>query len=273
MRNPMPFLREYPRVTAQALRAAKGTGDHQLLADAARMRRDALLDRIGVQVRPQLFGRPIACSNVRSLAFAFQDVVLSGHYAVDLGIPGPRIIDCGANIGLSVLYFHHRYPGARITAFEPAPGAFQNLKHNTAGIDHLRLECAAVGGRDSKMEMWIEDDSMHAGAYHREGVTQRAMVPVKRLSPYIDQPVDLLKLDVEGAESDVLHELEASRALGNVKAMVVEFHHNLGPPHLGAVLSLLERAGFGYQLATQPNSPIKPVDDFEDIHIYARRLS
>ena len=45
-------------------------------------------------------------------------------------MPTPRILDCGANIGLATLYFKLLYPGACITCFEPGAEAFRVLEAN-----------------------------------------------------------------------------------------------------------------------------------------------
>ena len=44
--------------------------------------------------------------------------------------PSPRILDCGANVGLASLFFKRRYPAARITAFEADPALFAILDAN-----------------------------------------------------------------------------------------------------------------------------------------------
>src|ERR1035441_6582175 len=78
----------------------------------------------------------------------------------------------------------------------------------------------------------------------------KTMVRTVRLSDYITEDVDLLKLDVEGSEMAILEDLMAAGKLERVRQIIGEYHHHVKPDEdrLGEFLSLLERAGFGYHL-------------------------
>lgn len=58
------------------------------------------------------------------------EIFLKRVYEVELSAPAPFIIDCGSNIGLSVLYFKGQYADAEIVAFEPDARAFAKLQAN-----------------------------------------------------------------------------------------------------------------------------------------------
>jgi hypothetical protein len=62
--------------------------------------------------------------------------------------------------------------------------------------------------------------------------------------------VDLLKLDIEGAEQDVLEELSMRGALARIRRLIVEYHHRLRSPasELSRFLTILESHGFTYKL-------------------------
>jgi hypothetical protein len=79
-----------------------------------------------------------------------------------------------------------------------------------------------------------------------------------RLSDFIDREVDLLKLDVEGAERFVLTDLDATGKLRSIKNIVMEYHHHLGPNNddFSETLRLLEQNGFGYQIAADLKRPL-----------------
>jgi hypothetical protein len=81
--------------------------------------------------------------------FIFYEVLAFGAYALPTEIvpEGIRtIVDCGANIGMTSLYFSQRYPNSRIFAIEPEPTNFKLLKQNTAAVDRIvPLEAAIVG--------------------------------------------------------------------------------------------------------------------------------
>ena len=70
------------------------------------------------------------------------------------------------------------------------------------------------------------------------------LVKVDKLSNYIKQKVDLLKIDIEGAEIDVLTDLFRSKKLNLVENMIIEYHHHIDPKidNLSRLLYLLENA-------------------------------
>jgi FkbM family methyltransferase len=93
----------------------------------------------------------------------------------------PLIVDCGANIGASVLWLATRYPKAHIVAIEPAPQNFALLQKNTAGLDgdHRLAGIAAEDGqaflKDRGGEMGFQTISSAEGA-------SVPMLPVKMIS-------------------------------------------------------------------------------------------
>lgn len=81
-----------------------------------------------------------------------------------------------------------------------------------------------------------------------------------------------MKLDIEGAEADVLRELADSGRIRRIEQMAIEYHHHIiaGEDRLASTLSLLERCGFGYGLGAKLARPFER-GRFQDIMIYAYR--
>jgi FkbM family methyltransferase len=173
------------------------------------------------------FANPEEYHLVKREIFAFD------AYAVDLESDQPVIIDVGAHIGLASLYFLHNYPLAQITAIEPHPENFKLLEQN---IWENRLENQVavknVGLSDQSQPegtlhsdtqfAWWSTASLHAGAWTGNQNTKELSVQLITLNDLVSQPVDLLKLDIEGAEQRVL--MAATEALKFVKHLVFEFH-------------------------------------------------
>ncbi len=92
------------------------------------------------------------------------------------------------------------------------------------------------------------------------------------LSEYIDGPVDLLKLDIEGSEFDVMQELAARGKIAHIARMIIEYHHRIGneSSRLASFLELLEDAGFEYYIDARLD-PLATESDFQNIHIGAHR--
>jgi FkbM family methyltransferase len=161
----------------------------------------------------------------------------------------PRILDCGANIGLATLYFKKLYPQARVIAFEADPVIHTVLSTNLVrnGAADVETVNAALWTRTGGIEFWCEgaDSGAVAGpASNLRGPTR--LVPSLRLRDVLEKErVDLLKLDIEGAEQAVLADCED--AMANVRAMCLDLHE-FDPLRRSApsVLGLLERAGFAY---------------------------
>ena len=97
-------------------------------------------------------------------------------------------------------------------------------------------------------------------------------VPARRLSEFISSEVDLLKVDIEGAEEIVMTELASSGMLSRVKRLHLEYHHHIedSADKLSQMLKLIEENGFGYQLRTDA-TPWPAERTFQDISIYCYR--
>jgi FkbM family methyltransferase len=116
------------------------------------------------------------------------------------------IVDCGANIGASVLWFTARYPKAHIVAIEPAPQNFIFLARNCAGLN-VDLRQAGIGPVDGTA--WLsgaDDGGMGCRTYASEEglrievISLASILAEKTASRYTPF---LLKVDIEGAEKSL----------------------------------------------------------------------
>jgi hypothetical protein len=99
--------------------------------------------------------------------------------------------------------------------------------------------------------------------------TKKILVPARRLSTFIAGDVDLLKIDVEGAEVKVLTDLHEAGKLRHIKRMHLEYHHHnvATRDNLSTMLSMLEQNGFGYQINAQ-QQPWPKEGAYQNILIY-----
>src|SRR5439155_26204865 len=173
----------------------------------------------------------------------------------------PRILDCGANIGVATLFFKRRYPRARVTAYEADPALFAMLDGNlkTNGAADVETRHAAVWIRSGTVTFTCEgsDSGMIeslAGAVQGES---RSVPSVRLRDVLAEEPVDLLKLDVEGAEDAVLADCEP--VLDRVRAIVLDLHEfDASRRQAPTILERLERHGFTYAVAELVALPWRP---------------
>ena len=215
----------------------------------------------------------------------YKDIFVNRIYDFEAQRPDPLILDCGSNMGMSILYFKHIYPRARIIGFEPDPAIFPYLKENVAlnRLTDVQLHDAAVAGKKGMLRFCsdgLAGSSLeeHLGEEAPDGWV-RYEVPVVRLRDYLDEPVDFLKMNIEGAEWDAVQ--DSQDRLRQVREMVIEYHHLPGLPRtLHKILEVLHREGFEYAvsdfgLATY-GSAAPPVRLYPEArcfrHVYARRM-
>jgi FkbM family methyltransferase len=181
----------------------------------------------------------------------WDDIFIHESLDFDSDVPSPRILDCGANIGLASIYFKHRYPHAKLTAFEADPRLASICRSNLAvngGTEQVEVKEAAVWTAEGMVEFICEGTDSGAIASLGEPIQGPVTsVPAVRLRDWLDEPVDLLKLDIEGAELSVL--ADCRDRLRNVRAMCVEIHEsNAGKRKTGVMFELLTAAGFVFDV-------------------------
>jgi FkbM family methyltransferase len=209
-------------------------------------------------------GTPLSVPDATSYYYARKEIFENEIYKFSAANKTPRIIDCGANIGLSVLYFKKIYPEARITAFEADPKIFSYLKRNVAASGHqdISLIQKAISNRNG--EALFVSEGADAGRLIMEFDTtlDGIRIPCGTLDEVLDGEVDFLKIDIEGAEADVIL---ASNNLHQVKNLFVEYHSfSNRKQKLHDLLEKLAKEGFRYYITTVwcPKVPFLEVNDY-----------
>lgn len=146
------------------------------------------------------------------------------------------IVDLGAHIGLSVLYFKQMYANSRVIAFEPNPYLFEILQENIFenNIQDVILQNKAVSNTSGKIpfyidtsdDMWYSTGGVRKGSWLGVQNTKEISVESVTLSEILNIPVDILKMDIEGLEQRVIE--ETKRELKNVKNICIEYHPTQG---------------------------------------------
>jgi FkbM family methyltransferase len=168
------------------------------------------------------------------------EVLVDDLYEVP-GVDDARVIvDLGSHIGTSIVFFRQRHPGAEIHGFEPDPDSFGRLQANVGALEGVTIDPRAVAGGAGEALLNSSPNSLASSLIARDGGGHTVSVRTVGLDAIIEElaleRIDLLKLDVEGAEYDVL--ANASR-LGTVQAIAGELHPGLVPVPPDAFFALL----------------------------------
>jgi FkbM family methyltransferase len=147
----------------------------------------------------------------------------------------PLIIDCGANIGASPLFFALEFPGARVVAIEPDPENFELLSRNTADFPVMCLH-AAVASKSGRLDLldpgkgeWgYRTASFDAGLPAARKLSVKAVTLDEVLAMHGESAEPfLLKVDIEGAEADLF--AGSTAAIDRFPIVVIELHDWLFP--------------------------------------------
>ena len=184
-------------------------------------------------------------TNAQELLHGFDEIFVQQLYKIELE-PNCYIIDCGANIGLSVIYLKQLLPTATILAFEPDDQNFRLLSRNVSSFkfDNVELRNEAV---------WIENTTI---GFTNEGSmssrldqnnTTNKKIQASRLKDFLNQKVDFLKIDIEGAEYAVIKDVQ--EVLFNVQNLFLEYHGTFNQNNeLVDIFNILSRSGFQFYI-------------------------
>jgi FkbM family methyltransferase len=195
-----------------------------------------------------------------TFTYLFEEIFVQGTYSFQARQPRPLIVDAGSNIGISVIFLKWLYPAARIRAFEPDPRTFALLKENIEinKLDGVTLFNLALSDGPGEAEFRSEHQgSLVASLMSGRSAGAVQKVGTQSLSMYLDEPVDFMKMDIEGAESLCLNDVSRRGLLRGIHEMVIECHHNLPGREtiLTEVLPVLEANGFRYQIQAWTQTP------------------
>jgi FkbM family methyltransferase len=202
----------------------------------------------GVTGGINIYGHQFFFHDAISFYVSHREILLDEIYKFEPRSENPLIIDCGANMGVSILYFARTYPTAKIIAFEPEKEIFDVLQKNvdSYGSHNIELNNKAVWSSETELE-FTTDRGMGGSVTNMYSNQTPIKVQTVRLADYLQQPIDFLKLDIEGAEYPVLKDCEPF--LRNVSHLFVEYHSFINQEQkLEEILEMMKRAGFRYHL-------------------------
>jgi FkbM family methyltransferase len=181
--------------------------------------------RVNVRV-----GRRVVPVRLRAGAgdlFVFFEVLKDECYFVPEALcpaEGVRtVVDCGANVGLASLYFAGRYPEARVFAIEPHPDNFDLLRRNVASQPRIVPVRACVCAEEGR-SVFIGTDRPAWGNrinYDGSGARTRGLSLNSLCREHGLTTIDLLKIDIEGAERELF---SSPGFLDRTRFVIIELH-------------------------------------------------
>lgn len=185
----------------------------------------------------------------------FYEIFWSEMYTIPESVmPAPlNIVDLGANVGFTTIYFALKYPDAKIVSLEPSKMNFVVLQKNTAQHKNVVALNAAIWfeskeiqfleapyAYNSKIAEGETGGSYSIAAYNVSDILQKENM----------ETVDLLKIDIEGAEKDILQ--KNADWLYKVKNIIIEIHE----PYAFADLQR-DLSAYGFTIITPPDKGLK----------------
>jgi len=165
--------------------------------------------------------------------FIRQELAFPCHAAVR------TIVDVGANIGMSALYFANRFPEARVLALEPEPSNFALMARNVSQCSRILPIHAALAAEDGTLEVidpglgkwgfrtWAAEPARAAAPVRSAAISVPAFSLTTLCRLHALDFIDILKLDIEGAEKEVLE--SSATWIGKVGIMLAELHDHFRP--------------------------------------------
>ncbi len=176
---------------------------------------------------------------------SFREILIFGGYELQIN-SASTYVDAGANTGMAAAYFAAQYPLERMLLIEANPALASQLGRAVEGIPHhVEVERVALAGHDGRVAFSATRNHRHGGI----GVTGGRLIAVasrtlrRLLDEHDMQQVDILKMDIEGAEHDVLN--GDPDILNRVRCLVMELHNSR--ESRDATAKLVARQGFEVQ--------------------------
>lgn len=176
---------------------------------------------------------------------AIEELYMHGEYDAELGAPRV-IVDAGSNIGLAAIDFALRCPAAQIVAIEPDPIALTKLKRNVRPFPQITIVPVALASTPGTHLFWSGTDTWASGFTRTRANQTQIRVTAETLDTVLSdvgivEPIDVLKVDIEGSEAEVL---PSFRRLDEVRLMLGEIHGSPDSAESHSVLAFVRAAGF-----------------------------
>lgn len=190
---------------------------------------NGIIDKLRV-VPIQGIKYPVGVRPDTSDVFLIKNIFEFKAYDIELSYEPKFIIDAGANVGYSAVFFANKYPGVHIVGIEPETSNFRLLQYNTSFYKNIQLLKSGVWNSDCTLKVmdiglgkWgfivVPCDPEEEGAF-------KACSIKSILAASGFEEIDILKMDVEGAENEIFSS-GFEQWLPRVKVLMIEVHDRM----------------------------------------------
>ncbi|MTI29986.1 FkbM family methyltransferase, partial [Xanthovirga aplysinae] len=183
----------------------------------------------------------------------FKQVFVYREYEYPINFVPKVIIDAGANIGLSAVYFANKFRNAHIYSIEPETNNFKLLKQNVSPYTTVTPIQAALW--NSSSDLGVIDKGLGEWGFmveeRNKGETSNKINSIKSvtikdlLQSFKIKEIDILKIDIEGAEKE-LFESNFEDWLPRVKCLMIELHDRMKAGCSKSFFKAISRFNFSY---------------------------
>lgn len=223
--------------------------------------------------KTRLFGKSWFGLDPLTVNYVFKEVFLNEEYRIENLPKNPLIFDCGSNIGTSILYFKKIFPEAKIIGFEANPTVYNLLEQNIKcqQLSNVEIFPSALYDKETELTFYTgsNNQNLMGSLFKRRGGAQEIKVKTQLLSQFLMayDKVDVVKIDVEGAEWNVIADLITSNSLGKVQNFLIEYHLNMPGEqgNLSQFLKIFDDNGYKYSIKGKYGIP----GEFQDLFLHA----
>jgi len=252
---------------------------YYISSEAKELRRIKRIPRYQ-QGTTKIFGFDFTFVDSASFVGQYDEIFKKQSYQFKPVNKQPFIIDCGSNVGVSILYYARQYPNAKIIAFEPDKNIFPVLKKNVEQIGNANITLINKGVWNTEGKMVFLQEGADGGQVvdNNSNVSATAKtieIETTILKNYLEGDIDFLKIDIEGAEVVVIE--DCGNLLKRAQQVFIEFHSKINKTQqLENILSVLANNNFRYFVESvtlfneRPFIDRKTMNDFDNLlSIYA----
>jgi len=203
-------------------------------------------DRV-INVKIPQSSSPVLMRPKTTDANVFWQVFIEGDYDFPINFEPKVIVDAGAHIGYASLYMLHRFPNVKIIAVEPEPSNAELYAENLLSRENVTLHQAALWRDNTHLN--IENPDADSWSFRVEESTDDSQgVKAITVMDILEETgqIDILKLDIEGAEKELFS--GKSEWLAKVNMVILELHEKYAPGCTKLIHDVLTQHGFKKEL-------------------------